>query len=119
MPPQAHQGLNPHAEKLYSSVVPTASIFQNWLPNNFLCETVRMDKDHPNVKYATTYTLTAYDADTGKEVFSWPNVVADQQARPATNAIIAGPSGQQFIVIGVRYYSMAADWRIDVRQVKQ
>jgi hypothetical protein len=69
-------------------------------------------------KYANIYTLTAYDADTGKEVFSWPNVVDDQRARPATNAVITAAE-QQFIVIGVHYNSTAADWHIDVRQVKQ
>jgi hypothetical protein len=70
------------------------------------------------MKYATTYNLTAYDADTGKEVFSWPNVVDDQHARPSTNAVITDPAEQEFIVIGVHYNSTAADWRVDVRRFK-
>jgi hypothetical protein len=38
-----------------------------------------------------TYTLTAYDAETGKTVFEWPNIFVATRDRPPTDSTVVGP----------------------------
>jgi hypothetical protein len=62
------------------------------------------------------YNLTAYDADTGKQVFYWFQVAPNHQ-------FVAGDvidhDGDQWRVIGVRGDSTADERRVDVRLVTQ
>lgn len=61
------------------------------------------------------YNLTAFDADTGKQVFYWFQI--------ARNQFVAGDvidhDGDQWMVIGVRADSTAEERRVDVRLVTQ
>ena len=61
------------------------------------------------------YNLTAYDADTGKQVFYWPNVSAKHLF--VANEVI-DHDDEQWIVIGVRNDTTEKERRIDVRLVK-
>jgi hypothetical protein len=62
------------------------------------------------------YNLTAYDADTGKQVFYWSQVAPNHQ-------FVAGDvidhDRDQWMVIGVRGDSTAEERRVDVRLVTQ
>jgi len=68
------------------------------------------------MRYASTYSLTAFDVETGKQVFHWPTGADAESARPAKNATITDPDGQDWLVVGVLYESTASDWRIDVKK---
>jgi len=68
------------------------------------------------MRYVSTYSLTAFDVDSGKQVFHWTNIVDAERARPAKNATITCTHGQDWLVVGVHYDSTASDWRIDVRK---
>jgi hypothetical protein len=63
-----------------------------------------------------TYNLTAYDADTGKQVLYWFQVAPNHQ-------FVAGDvidhDGDQWMVIGVRADGTAEERRVDVRLVTQ
>jgi hypothetical protein len=61
------------------------------------------------------HNLTAYDADTGKQVFYWPNVLTRHLVK---NDIIPH-DGKQWRVIGVRGDSTADEWHVEVRLVTQ
>jgi hypothetical protein len=65
-----------------------------------------------------TYTLTAYDAETGKTVFEWPNIFAATRDRPPTDSIVVGPDDKGWRVVGVRSESTHAHWCVDVRRAK-
>jgi hypothetical protein len=62
------------------------------------------------------YNLTAYDADTGKQVFYWPNMSAKHMF--VANEVI-DRDDEQWIVIGIRGDSTAEERRVDVRLVTQ
>jgi hypothetical protein len=62
------------------------------------------------------YNLTAYDADTGKQVFYLPNVAANHWFAESD---VINHDGDQWIVIGVRADSTAEERRVDVRLVTQ
>jgi hypothetical protein len=62
------------------------------------------------------YNLTAYYADTGKQVFYWFQVAPNHQF-VAGNVI--DHAGDQWMVIGVRGDSTAEERRVDVRLVTQ
>jgi hypothetical protein len=66
------------------------------------------------MKYATTYTLRAYEVDTGKLAFEW-KTVADR-ARPVKNDIIEDNDCEDWVVVGVHYVSTASEWSIDVQR---
>ena len=61
------------------------------------------------------YNLTAYDADTGKQVFYWPSVSA-KHLFVASEVI--DHDEEQWIVVGVRDDTTEKERRIDVRLVK-
>jgi hypothetical protein len=62
------------------------------------------------------YNLTAFDADTSKQVFYWFQIAPNHQ-------FVAGDvidhNGDQWMVIGVRGDSTAEERRVDVRLVTQ
>jgi hypothetical protein len=68
------------------------------------------------MRYATTYRLTAFDVETRKQLFQWPNIADTDRARPATNDTITDPDEQNWLVVGVHYDSTSSDWRIDVKK---
>jgi hypothetical protein len=70
----------------------------------------------PQHRYTTAYSLAAFDVETGKQVFQWPNIADTERARPAANATIIAPDGQHWLVIGVLYDSTVSEWRIDVKK---
>jgi hypothetical protein len=45
----------------------------------------------PKHRYTTAYSLTAYDVETGKELFQWPNIADTERARPSANDTIIAP----------------------------
>jgi hypothetical protein len=62
------------------------------------------------------YNLTAYDADTGKQMFYWPNVAANHWFAESD---VINYDGDQWRVVGVRADSTAEERRVDVRLVTQ
>ena len=62
------------------------------------------------------YNLTIYDADTGKQVFCWFQVVSDH---PFIAGNVIEHDGDQWMVIGIRGDSTAEERRVDVRVVTQ
>jgi hypothetical protein len=62
------------------------------------------------------YNLTAYDADTGKQVFYWFQVAPNQQF---ASGDVIDHDGDQWMVIRVRGDSTADEHRVDVRLVTQ
>ena len=63
---------------------------------------------------ANTYSLSAYDAKTGKRLFHWPIVVETELKRPTAGVTILDEQDQPWLVIGVRQGSTFGDWSIDV-----
>jgi hypothetical protein len=49
------------------------------------------------MQYVSTYSLTAFDANTGKQVFHWPNIADAERARPTKDATITDPEGQDWL----------------------
>jgi hypothetical protein len=62
------------------------------------------------------YNLTAYDADTGKQVFYWFQVAPNHQF---ASGDVIDHDGDQWMVIRVRGDSTADERRVDVRLVTQ
>ena len=62
------------------------------------------------------YNLTAYDGDTGQQVFYWLQV-APHHRFVAGDVIVH--DGDQWMVIGIRGDSTAEERRVDVRVVTQ
>jgi hypothetical protein len=65
-----------------------------------------------------TYSLTAFEAESGARVFEWPNVFAATRERPVANTIVIGPDDRSWRVVGVRMESTEAHWYIDVTRTK-
>jgi len=70
-----------------------------------------------DMRYVSTYSLTAFDADSGKQLFQWPNIADAERIRPTKNATIIDLQEQHWLVVGVLDESTASDWRIDVKKV--
>jgi hypothetical protein len=62
-----------------------------------------------------TYSLSAFDHETGKQLFHWPVVKVEDIARPGINAIITDAEGQHWRVLRVRPGSTYGNWHVDVR----
>jgi hypothetical protein len=65
-----------------------------------------------------TYTLTAFDVETGNCIFEWPNVFAATRDRPRAKTIVIGPDDRAWRVVGLRVESTEAHWCVDVMRTK-
>lgn len=62
---------------------------------------------------AETYRLIAYDTETGKEVFNWPNTVQVDPGRPGAGDEIE----DGWKIVGVRDTSTRSLWMVDVKKI--
>lgn len=63
-----------------------------------------------------SYNLAAYDVDTGKQVFYWPNVAGNHWFAESD---VINHDGDQWRVIGVRTDTTDKERHVDVRLVTQ
>ena len=71
----------------------------------------------PEKREIATYTLIAYDAVSGAEIFKWKNVAdIPGRSRPAMGDVLTDDKGSRWRVVGVRKTSSAKAHYVDVQK---